>query len=94
MQRYVVAYDISNDKNRRKVGEALEAYGKRVNYSVFEIQLKSKSQKTALEHELLGLLSPKEDSLRFYAICQNCVEKSWSLGDEPAPFEQSGIYFF
>ena len=94
MQRYVVAYDISNDKSRRKVGEALEAFGKRVNYSVFEIQVKSKSQKNALEDELLKLLKPKEDSLRFYTICQSCVENSWSLGDESAPFEQSDIYFF
>jgi len=94
MQRYVVAYDISNDKNRRKVGEALEAFGKRVNYSVFEIQVKTKVQKNALEKELLTLLNSKEDSLRFYHICQNCVEKSWSLGEESAPFEESGIYFF
>jgi len=94
MQRFVVAYDISDDKCRRKVGEALEAFGKRVNYSVFEIELKSKSQKRALEDELLGLLNPKEDSLRFYKLCQNCVENSWSLGDESAPFESNGIYFF
>lgn len=94
MERYVVAYDIHNDKNRRKVGEVLEAYGKRVNYSVFEIQLKSKAQRVTLEKELLALLNPKEDSLRFYTLCKNCVEKSWSLGDEPAPFEQNGIYFF
>ena len=94
MQRYVVAYDIANDKSRRKVGEALEAFGKRVNYSVFEIQVKTKAQKNALEKELLKLLKPKEDSLRFYHICQNCVEKSWSLGEESAPFEQNAIYFF
>ena len=94
MLRYVVAYDISNDKSRRKVGEALEAFGKRVNYSVFEIQVKSKPQKNSLENELLKLLNPKDDSLRFYHICQNCVEKSWSLGDESAPFEQSGVYYF
>ena len=94
MHRYVVAYDISNDKSRRKVGEALEAFGKRVNYSVFEIQFKTKAQKNALEYELLKLLKPKEDSLRFYYMCQNCIEKSWSLGEESAPFDQSGIYFF
>ncbi|MCK5855534.1 MAG: CRISPR-associated endonuclease Cas2 [Sulfurovaceae bacterium] len=94
MAYYVVAYDISNDKTRRKVGEALEAFGKRVNYSVFEIQVKSKAQMKGLEDELLKLLEPKHDSLRFYNLCQSCVEKSWSLGDEPAPFEQSGVYFF
>jgi len=47
-----------------------------------------------IEDELLKLLEPKEDSLRFYHVCQNCAEKSWSLGDEPAPFEQNGIYYF
>lgn len=94
MQRYVVAYDISNDKKRKKIGEVLEAYGRRVNFSVFEIQIKNQSQKGKLEDELLGLLDPKYDSLRFYNICQNCIERSWSLGDEPAPFEQNGIYFF
>ncbi len=94
MQRYVVAYDISDDKARRKVGEALEAYGKRVNYSVFEIQVKSKSQKDALELEVLKLLKPKVDSLRFYHICENCAKKSWSLGNEPAPFEANAVYYF
>lgn len=93
MQRYIVAYDIANDKNRRKIGEALEAFGRRVNYSVFEIQIKTKVQKNALEEELLRLLSPKNDSLRFYHICANCIEKSWSLGDEPPPFEQNTVYF-
>jgi CRISPR-associated protein Cas2 len=94
MAYYVVAYDISNDKRRRKIGEALEAFGKRVNYSVFEIQVKSKAQMRALEEELLKELDPKNDSLRFYHLCQNCVEKSWSLGDEPAPFENNAIYYF
>ncbi len=94
MQRYVVAYDIPNDKRRRKIGEALEAYGKRVNYSVFEIEVKSKTQKKLLENELLKILNAKEDSLRFYNICQECAKKSWSLGDENAPFERNAVYYF
>lgn len=94
MAYYVVAYDISDDKRRRKVGEALEAFGKRVNYSVFEVQVTSKAQLKALEQELLKELDGKHDSLRFYHVCQSCVEKSWSLGDEPPPFEESAVYFF
>lgn len=94
MQRYVVAYDISDNRRRNKIGDVLLGYGKRVNYSVFEIQIKSESQKRALEHEVLTILKPKEDSFRIYSVCQNCVEKSWSLGQEPAPFEQDAIYFF
>jgi len=34
---YVVAYDITNDKRRKKLSDLLETYGVRVNYSVFEI---------------------------------------------------------
>ncbi len=94
MGHYVVAYDISDNKRRKKVGDALEAYGKRVNYSVFEIHIKSKSEQNRLEDILLKLLKPKSDSLRFYSLCQNCIKKSWSLGDEPAPFDQNAVYFF
>ncbi len=94
MGNYVVAYDISNNKTRKKVGDALEAYGTRVNYSVFEIELKSKAQVKALENELLDLIDEKVDSLRFYRVCENCMLKSWSLGDEPAPFEKSAVYYF
>lgn len=94
MPYYVVAYDIPSDKRRKKVGDKLEGVGKRVNYSVFEIFIKTKAQKNALEEELLKLLKPKEDSLRFYHVCENCIRKSWSLGEEPAPFDQDAIYFF
>ena len=94
MGSYVVTYDISDNRIRQKVGDALGAYGRRVNYSVFEIELKSKSQISALEDELLSLINPKIDSLRFYSVCANCMQRSWSLGEEPAPFEQSGVYFF
>ena len=94
MGYYVVAYDIGNSKIRKKVGDALEAYGTRVNYSVFEIEIKSKAQMKALEKELLGLIDEKVDSLRFYSVCEKCLLKSWSLGDEPAPFEKQAVYFF
>jgi len=94
MQRYVVTYDISSNKRRVKVGNVLEAYGIRVNYSVFEIEVKSKTQKKLLENELLKILNPKDDSLRFYNVCQECAKKSWSLGEENAPFERNAIYYF
>lgn len=94
MYRYVVAYDISDDKRRRRVGEALEAYGVRVNYSVFEIEIKSQSQKRILEEKILKIIEPRDDSFRIYHICQNCAEKSWSLGDEKAPFQRDSVLYF
>ncbi|NUM46876.1 MAG: CRISPR-associated endonuclease Cas2, partial [Anaerolineales bacterium] len=35
-QFLVISYDITDNKNRLKVMKALEDYGKRVQYSVFE----------------------------------------------------------
>ncbi len=43
--KYIVTYDIANDKRRTKLSDLLGAYGDRVNYSVFEIEL-SEAKKT------------------------------------------------
>ncbi len=39
-----------------------------------------------LENKLQKLLKPKEDSLRIYHICENCLFKSKVLCDENPPF--------
>ena len=36
---YIVAYDIPSNRRRKKVSDILEGYGKRVQYSVFELVL-------------------------------------------------------
>jgi len=93
MQRFVIAYDIPNTKRRNKIATVLEKYGIRVNYSVFEVQIKSNALLKELEDELLQILKPKDDSLRVYYLCQKCVEKSWCLGEEPSPFQRDTAYF-
>jgi len=86
--KYVVAYDVSNDKRRTKLADLLGAYGVRVNYSVFEIELsKAKRENLLLEIELKKLINKKYDSLRFYHLCENCVPKSFDVGDREDPFE-------
>ncbi len=85
--KYLVAYDITNDKRRKKLSELLEAYGIRVNYSVFEIELNAtKKEKLLYEIALKKLIDIKYDSVRFYHICQNCVEKSFDLANREDPF--------
>jgi len=94
MINFIVVYDIVNDKNRRIVGEILEAYGTRVNRSVFECSVKSKvillKLQKALEHEI----DLKVDSLRLYVVCSNCIQKAWVAGDEPGAFRKDAVYFF
>lgn len=86
--KYVVTYDIANDKNRTKLSDLLSGYGTRVNYSVFEIELTvAKREKLLYEIELQKLINKKYDSLRFYHLCENCVVKSFDLGDRADAFE-------
>jgi CRISPR-associated protein Cas2 len=68
----LLAYDVATDttegrRRLRHVANACVAYGQRVQKSVFECSLTS-VQLERLEHRLLGIVNPKEDSLRIYRL--------------------------
>ena len=91
--KYLVAYDVTNNKNRKKLGELFEEFGTRVNYSVFEIELnKTKINKLLEQIREQKLYNKKQDSIRFYYICQNCEMKSFELCNRPGIFE--GVELF
>ncbi|MBD3797907.1 MAG: CRISPR-associated endonuclease Cas2 [Campylobacterales bacterium] len=93
--KYLVCYDIINDKRRKKLADLLGTYGDRVNYSVFEIELnESKLEKLLYEINLKKLINKKYDSLRFYHICENCVPKSFDVGNREEPFEKMNCELF
>jgi len=70
----VVAYDISNNKRRKKVADLLEKHGNRVNYSVFECFVSGRELQ-ALKEDADGLIKKKYDSILFYELCATCIEK-------------------
>lgn len=77
---YVISYDVVNDKERNKIAKILEAYGKRVQYSVFECVL-SKSDYTMLYRKLLNVdIDSQTDSIYLYSICLNCEKKIAAIG--------------
>lgn len=78
-QFLVVAYDIADDKRRRKIAKVLEKYGLRCNESVFECLL-TDSSIDKLKTELLKLADPKEDSVLYYYLCLPCVMKRECIG--------------
>ena len=94
MIRILITYDIADDKRRTKISSILEKYGKRVNESVFECELKEAVKKEILIKELIKKLNIKTDSLRIYNICDNCLVKSKELCKNPQPFERESVYFF
>lgn len=79
---YLVCYDIVNNGRRTKVSNLLEAYGLRVQKSVFECVLDDKQQE-ALQKRLSKLLNKREDQIRFYPLSAHCRGKVVVLGLQP-----------
>jgi CRISPR-associated protein Cas2 len=67
---YVIVYDITCDKRRKKISDLLEGYGQRVQYSVFECIL-SQTKYSELQKRLRKQVKSSEDSVRFYPLSKH-----------------------
>lgn len=76
----VVSYDIPDDKRRTKVMKTLEGYGQRAQYSVFECELRP-ADLDRLKARLRELIDERQDDVRFYQLCDNCLGKVTLLGE-------------
>jgi len=70
--RYVVAYDIANTKRRNRIYKLLKSWGERVNYSVFECEIR-KGKLKVLRKEIRKLIKRSEDVVIYYPLCLNCL---------------------
>lgn len=61
-RRYVVAYDIPDDRRRARIAKKLGSYGDRVQFSVFVIDVRP-ARVVRLMAELQRLMHPEEDSI-------------------------------
>ncbi|HDS30475.1 MAG TPA: CRISPR-associated endonuclease Cas2 [Firmicutes bacterium] len=77
--RYVVSYDITDDKRRRQVARVCEDFGDRVQYSVFECLL-DQAQLGDLIAKLSAELDETEDSVRVYPIHRDAEKNVVILG--------------
>lgn len=60
--RYVIAYDVVDDARRVRVAKKLQAYGDRVQFSVFWVAI-SPAKLVRLKAALAGLIDRNEDSV-------------------------------
>lgn len=70
----VISYDIPNNRRRTKVMEALKDFGRHVQESVFECDLKPRDLQRLLG-KLQRLIDTEEDNLRLYYLCEACVPR-------------------
>lgn len=79
---YVIAYDIPDDRRRTKIHKILLGFGKWTQYSLFECFL-TRKELVLLRSKLAEHLVDKQDSVRFYPLCANCVERVETVGGPP-----------
>jgi CRISPR-associated protein Cas2 len=77
--RYVISYDVSDDRRRYRAVEALKDYAHRVQYSVFECDLEAEELETLLKR-VEKALDLGEDSCRVYRVCGECARQVRILG--------------
>jgi CRISPR-associated protein Cas2 len=86
----VVSYDVADDRRRHKVMKTLEGYGHRVQFSVFECELRP-ADLEKLKARLKTLIQPAEDDIRFYDLCESCQGKVTMLGKARAYRQASAV---
>ena len=84
----LVTYDVSTTtaagrRRLRKVARACRDVGQRVQLSVFECDLEPAAW-VVLRAQLLALIDPSTDSLRFYRLGANWKGKVEHVGAKPA----------
>lgn len=80
----LITYDVSlmeaDGKTRlRKVSKLCQNYGQRVQNSVFECHIDA-AQLASLKHQLIDIIDPEQDSLRFYQIGNQYKNKVEHVG--------------
>lgn len=72
-QLWIIAYDISDHKIRRRIFQILKNHGTAIQYSVFECRL-TPAQRETLRANILQHIEP-DDTIRWYPQCKHCEEK-------------------
>ncbi|MDX2240084.1 MAG: CRISPR-associated endonuclease Cas2 [Leptolyngbyaceae cyanobacterium bins.302] len=81
---YLICYDVVHDRRRDRISRLLEAYGLRVQKSVFECVL-TPDQYDSLQKRLENkrFLHPDEDQIRFYPMSTRHRKLVLILGVQP-----------
>ncbi|SNR65918.1 CRISPR-associated endonuclease Cas2 [Desulfurobacterium atlanticum] len=77
--RYLIVYDISNDRARNKISTKLKKYGKRIQYSAFEIEIASKEIERLI-NEMEKLIDNTTDSIFLFPLSSYLIQCIIKLG--------------
>lgn len=83
MSIYIVAYDIANDSRRAKVAQILKEYGRRLQKSVFEIDVEPEDLDELRFR--IGLMLAKRDLFDFFPLDRRDPKRRISWQRDPLP---------
>jgi CRISPR-associated protein Cas2 len=90
----IVSYDFENDKSRTLFSKFLKKYGRRIQYSVFEIRNSQRVLENIMKEISLKYQPSftKADSIVIFSICDGCKKKIRRYGY--AENEEKDVLFF
>lgn len=91
--RFLICYDVTDDKLRTKIVKILESYGERIQYSVFEFNL-NKAKIIEMKHKMIKgkLLDKKQMSFSMYPLCEECYKKVERYGNNKLLNEKNIVF--
>ena len=84
--RYLICYDVSDDRRRARVAKCLQDFGCRVQLSVFEAVL-GKDQAARMVEALSDRISKSDDRVRIYPLHPSALERRRQLGKAYSPVQ-------
>ncbi len=91
---FIVSYDIESDNTRTKFSTMLKKYGRRLQYSVFEVKNSQRileNIKAEVEHNFKKVFT-NNDSVIIYGMCEACEKKIVRYG-YPVQEEKNVVFF-
>jgi CRISPR-associated protein Cas2 len=79
---FIVSYDFESDRRRTRFSKFLEKYGRRLQYSVFEIKNSPRALRNIIT-EIEMSYAPhftNADSIVIFPICEACEKKIYRYG--------------
>jgi CRISPR-associated protein Cas2 len=76
---YVICYDIADDRRRTHLSKALDGYGRRVQYSVYEAVL-NRQLFDKMVARIASIVDADADRVTIYGLCSACAGRRQFLG--------------
>lgn len=92
-RRYLVAYDVPDDRRRTRLAKAISGFGDRVQFSVFVVDA-SPTRLQRLQLRLEGLMNDDEDSVLICDLGQlsSGIEKRFRYLGQARPITDSSSF--